>query len=338
MNSVRGSNSVKRFIWAGLAFNTRKGYQTAIKSYVYFTKFKLINPTWPATASALEEWVALRLEGSTLSMQGQVKPDTMASYLSAIRLWHVDHEYSLAPFDTPKMKLLLQGGRYFYPSIKTTRLPITKDILTALTSIPIENSNDLNLDTAFKVAWAGFLRLGGITYTDTDRNSSSFIDLHLTRSDVTFSKHNQYATLQLKRSKTDTSHTGVLIMLAATSLPTCPVAALWNLITHDLQPPQAPLFAFNNSAFSRRRVVEQLRLRLSALEIFAPHYSGHSFRKRAAQHAADNGMLNDDIQKLGRWSGESFRLYFTTSTQTLYNLNMNFQTGCPVALPRASTA
>lgn len=89
-------------------------------------------------------------------------------------------------------------------------------------------------------------------------------------------------------------------MLSATDLPTCPVAALWNLFTHDPQAPQVPPFAFNNTSFSRRRVVEQLRLGLSALGIFPPCYSGHSFRKGAAQHTADNGMLNEDIQKLGR--------------------------------------
>lgn len=42
-----------------------------------------------------------------MPMQGQVKPDTMASYLSALRSWHVDHEFSLAPFETPRMKLML---------------------------------------------------------------------------------------------------------------------------------------------------------------------------------------------------------------------------------------
>lgn len=94
----------------------------------------------------------------------------------------------------------------------------------------------------------------------------------MTRSNVKFSENDQYATLRLKRRKTDTNHTG---------------------------------------------------------------YSSHSFRRGAAQHASDNGMLDEDTQKLGRWSSESFRLYFTTSAQTLYNLNMSFQTGRPVALQRA---
>ncbi len=65
-------------------------------------------------------------------------------------------------------------------------------------------------------------------------------------------------------------------------------------------------------------------------------YSGHSFRRGAAQHAADSGMLYEDIQKLGRWTSPAFLLYFTSSAQTLYNLNRNFQTGRPVALPRAT--
>lgn len=297
MNSVRGSNVVKRLIWAGLCPNTRKGfYQTAIKSYVYYTKFMGVT-TWPATKEVLENWIANRFMGSAMSMQRKIEPDTVASYLSALRSWHVDHEYSLAPFETPRIKLLLQGGKSFFPSITATRLPITQVILTALTSFQIGNKNDLNLDTAFKVAWAGFLRLGELTYTDLDRSkNTSFKDLHLTRLDVRISEHNQYATLRLKRSKTDTNHTRVLIMLAATHNQNCPVDALQNLFSHDPQPPDSPLFRFHNASFSQRRVAEQLRARLSMLDIPSGKYSRHSFRKGAAQHAADNGMLDEDIQ------------------------------------------
>jgi len=40
-------------------------------------------------------------------------------------------------------------------------------------------------------------------------------------------------------------------------------------------------------------------------------YSGHSFRWGAAQHASDIGMLDSEIQTLGRWSSTAFQLYFT---------------------------
>lgn len=220
--------------------------------------------------------------GSTIAKQGQVQPDTVASYLSAIRSWHVDHEYSLAPFETLRMKLLLQGGRAFFPAVKVPRLPITKDIPHTITFQPPANINELNLHTAFKVALAGFMRLGEITYTVAEKTHPSFKDLHLTRSDITFSENDQYATLRLKRSKTDTNHSGVLIMLAVTNFFSCPVKALRTLFTQDPQPPSSPLFACNNSSFTRRYIIEQLRARLVRANIPSVHYSGHSFRRGAA--------------------------------------------------------
>lgn len=296
MQSVRGSHSVKSLLWAGLSPNTRKGYQSAIRSYEYYTKY-IDTTTWPATTQSLEEWAAGRLMGSSITKQGQVKPDTVASYLSALGSWHIDHEYSTSPFESP---LLLAGGRSFFPSTKSLRLPIRKDILQILTSTPPHNLDDLNLETAFKVAWAGFVRLGELTYTAGEKASPSFKELHLTRSDITFSERDQYATLRLKRSKTDTNHTGVLIMLAATKYSTCPVTALRSLFTHDPQLPHAPLFSFNNVSFSRQYVVDNLRARLLAKGVSSLGFSGHSFRRGAAQHASDNGMLDEDIQKLGR--------------------------------------
>lgn len=168
------------------------------------------------------------------------------------------------------------------------------------------------------------MQLGKITYTDGEKMGDSFQELHLTRSDIIFSENDQYATLRLKRSKTDANHTGILIMLAAKTSLCCPVQALRSLFTHDPQAPSSPLFAFNNTSFTRRYVIDQLRQRLHTANISSSDYSGHSFRREAAQHAWDNRMLDEDIQRLGRWRSESFRLYFTTSAQTLYNLNMSF--------------
>ena len=115
MNSVRGPNTVKTLIWSGLAPKTRKGYQTGVRSYIYWAAY--VGATaWPATAVLLEEWAANRIMGSAIARQGQVQPDTVASYLSAIRSWHVDHEYSLTPFETLRMKLLLQGRKITFSS------------------------------------------------------------------------------------------------------------------------------------------------------------------------------------------------------------------------------
>ncbi len=44
-------------------------------------------------------------------------------------------------------------------------------------------------------------------------------------------------------------------------------------------------------------------------------------------------MLDESIQKLGRWTSNAFKLYFTTNPETLFNLNLSFHKGMPLAIP-----
>lgn len=291
---------------------------------------------WPATSHMLEEWAANRIFGSSLPKQGQVKPDTVQSYLSGIKSYHIDRRLSLSDFDSPRMALIIKGGKRLFSSKKRNRRPITKDILEKITEDEPLTLDDLNADTAFKVAWAGFLRLGEITYTATEAKKTSFKDTKVTRSDISFSEGDQYAILRLKRSKTDTEHTGVQIVLAAMGEKTCPVNALRRLFIQDPHPANAPLFRFSSSAFSRQNVVAILKKRIASIGLSNTSFSGHSFRKGAAQHAADHGILDENIQRLGRWTSNAFKLYFTTTPETLFNLNLSFQKGMLLAIPRAS--
>ena len=111
-----------------------------------------------------------------------------------------------------------------FPQVKKLRLPITKDILQRITLGKPKFLQDFNINTAFKVAWAGFLRMGEFTYTKTElANRKLFIVTKLTQSDITFSQENQHVILQLKKSKTDVKHTGIEIIIAATNDSTCPL-------------------------------------------------------------------------------------------------------------------
>ena len=47
-------------------------------------------------------------------------------------------------------------------------------------------------------------------------------------------------------------------------------------------------------------------------------------------------MLDESIQRLGRWTSNAFKLYFTTTPQTLFNLNLSFQKGMPLAVLRVT--
>ncbi len=46
-------------------------------------------------------------------------------------------------------------------------------------------------------------------------------------------------------------------------------------------------------------------------------------------------MLDESIQRLGRWTSNLFKLYFTTTPKTLFNLNLSFQKSVSLAVPRA---
>ncbi len=151
------------------------------------------------------------------------------------------------------------------------------------------------MDTAFKVVWAGFMRMGELTYKVAEAKKATFTETGLTRRDISFAEGHQYAILRLKRSKNDMEHPGVQIILAATGEPTCPLAALRRLFIQDPRPPNVLLFRLQSSAFSRQAVVNILKQRIAAAGLPEANYSGHSFRKRAAQHAADHGMLDESI-------------------------------------------
>ncbi len=99
----------------------------------------------------LEEWAANQIYGSTLSKQGQIKPDTVASYFSALKSYHIDRRLCLKDFDDPQMALIIKGEKRIFPSKKRNCLPVTKNILEEITKEEPLTVTDLNVDTAFNV-------------------------------------------------------------------------------------------------------------------------------------------------------------------------------------------
>ena len=233
------------------------------------------------------------------------------------------------------MALIIKDGRRLFSSKKRNRLRILKDILEKITEDELLSVMDLNVDTEFKVARAGFMRMGKLIYTAAEAKKATFAETGLTKSVISFAEVDQYTMLPLKQSKTDTEHSRVQIIVAATGERTCPVASLRRLFIQNPRQANALIFRLQSAAFSRQGVVNILKQRIAAADFFESNYFGHSFRKRAAQHAADHYMLDKSIQRLGRLNSNAFKLYFTTTPETLFNLNLSFQKGIPLAIPRA---
>ena len=157
----------------------------------------------------LDEWAANWIYRTTLPKQGQIKSDTVLSYLSALKSYHIERRLSLKDFDDPQMALIIKGRRRLFSSKKRNSLLITKDILKKITENKPLFVTDLNVDKAFKVAKAGFMRMGELTYTAAEAEKATFAETGLTTLDISFAEGDQCAILRLKQSKTDTEHTGV---------------------------------------------------------------------------------------------------------------------------------
>ena len=329
------SHQYALLLWAGLSPGTRRSYHAAVQSYEHYCGLHMLT-AWPASEDSLGRWIATRAFGSTDRYQGQIKPDTLQSYVSALRSYHVDHGLPTSIFTSPKLDRLIQGARSLFRGPRRERLPITRELLTTVTPEPI-SIDDLHVNAAFKLAFAGFLRMGEFTHAkEREADIQAFAAANICRSDVKFSS--DHVTIRLKRSKTDKQHQGISIVVAATQDTNCAVRALRELFRRDPKPGHAPLFSLSSGGFPRTKLISMLHQRLQAAGIPYAHYSGHSFRRGAAQHAKDNGILDEHIQKLGRWSSNAFRLYFDSSPAEIFRLSKTFQTGQPPAFSATITA
>jgi hypothetical protein len=256
-----------------------------------------------------------------------VKADTLDSYLSAIRSVHIDYGMPLDVFQSPWLRRIIDGRRRIEPPKEHKQaIAISPQVLAEITTTPAAATSieGLTFDTAAKVAFAGMLRLGEFTVNKKIKKET-FQYTRLTRSDITFSADRTHAILRLKRSKTDTKHEGVDIVLPATGTATCPYAALRELFHRDPKNLTSPLFQMRDGEpITRDWMITRLHKRLRTTSNSSKGYSGHSFRRGGAQAAADNGLLVEDIKAIGRWSSDAAHRYFQRSITHKLSLARRF--------------
>ena len=262
-----------------------------------------IQPAFPATSKTLADWVA-HLANK------RPKAKTLKAYITGVRSVHVDMGCEdLSPFHSPRLERVIAGLRRMRGEAETLeRRPITKDLLLQmLPSFSRRTREGSTLHAAFCLAFAAFLRIGEFTYTAKDLEDPDFSQWFLTRRSVTL--HEDHLELTLPASKTDPFRRGITLKIAASGDEACPVQALRHLFRWEA-PPDSPLFQWEG-AFTRQLVTNKLREILTLLGVKG-HYSGHSFRRGAATSAREAGCSSEEIQLLGRWKSDSYRLYIVT--------------------------
>ena len=161
-------------------------------------------------------------------------------------------------FNSLWLQQIIREDHWLFLSFKWQCLSVTKVILERITAVIPHFIENMNYDTAFKTAWAGFLQIGKFTYTQQNLKSKAFKDTELTQSDITFAENNEYAILCLKRSKTNINHQGVEIILTAVNNSLCSVQVLCRLVTENSQLPDTLLFSNKERHFTRKSVIDTL--------------------------------------------------------------------------------
>jgi integrase len=233
----------------------------------------------------------------------------------------VDQGFSTEIFNDERIKRILRGAARKYGKTPIReRLEITKDILRSLLLHLNFTHDDINLRAAFCTAFAGFLRMGEFTWSSWDQQSSIY---RLTRSSVQFV--NEGVILHLPASKTDPFRKGVSIPLSSSNDETCPVTALRTLFHRYPKPPSSPLFSRLCGPFNRQWALRKISQGLLFAGINPKGFTGHSFRRGAANSAFKAGISKADIMRMGRWKSDSIDRYFSAATTTTHLFSLSKQ-------------
>jgi hypothetical protein len=227
--------------------------------------------------------------------------------------------------------------RYMGEKDRRPKLPITFDILRLLVSLypSPQGVAILNYTAAIRLAVAAFLRCGEFTV----RNVKSFDPAaHLTRSCVRFEPsfdNASYIVLTIPSSKTDPFRKGVsLFISAAPGSLTCPVTSIKLLYLLDPRPPESSLFVgADGLPLLRSEILRKLREDLARLGFDASKYAGHSFRRGSASSAAAAGFNELELQQLGRWRSDAYKLYIEPNRFRLLSLSARLHWAVPDAQP-----
>jgi hypothetical protein len=273
---------------------------------------------YPASVSTLASWVASLGDKA-------VRAKTIKAYLTGLRSHHVDVGYSgseVEAFRHPTLQRVIAGIRRLQGDSQTRkRRPITRDLLLLLLrQFDQSTIKAATWHASFCLAFAGFLRMGEFTWAQSDR-TPDFKQWHLTRGSVIFL--DEALELTLPSSKTDPFRRGMTLTIAATGDEACARTSLNNLVTRFPAPLLAPLFD-PGYPYTRTHVTEVLRNTLATLNIKG-HYSSHSFRRGAATSARRAGLSEEEIQLLGRWKSESYRLYIEAQPSYILNASRRHQ-------------
>ena len=242
--------------------------------------------------------------------------NTITLYVSAIRDWASDSglEDPLAShsFNQRRYKKFMRGVRRFCRARIRVRLPLKKrEMVRVLKAIPnsgLEQKERTMLKAAILMAFYGLLRVSEYTFSAAKASTC------LRRRDIRFIKSSDNAgfrvKLRLRCTKTSQFENSTFVDIFPTNTQLCPVQAIYDYyqLNHGMHS-QQPFLWSAGRPLSSARFNKLLRIALQNGGLNPKLYSSHSLRSGAATVAANKGVPEWVIQRLGRWKSQCFKIY-----------------------------
>ena len=297
----------------GLTTNSRKVYSHAIVKFCNFCELYQFNPFH------VDELLILRfithLAGANYS------PSTVRVYLSGIRAWLLNMGSQPPLLYTPRVKWAIRAlERSTPPPIRVK--PFTLSMFWAIAPFVSPTFDNIVLFSAMLMGYFGCMRSS--EYTFAPGSGPPLMPTHLRFVDSV----PPHVVVAVQSSKT-AAH-GFQAVIGCTGTKICAVCWLRVMLITRSLPPSLPLFSLENGTpVSRAMLAQFMQGAIRAAGLDPTGYSTHSLRAGAATDAAGLGFSEAQIQSLGRWRSQAYKLYIRpTQAQQAAN-SASLASACP---------
>lgn len=259
---------------------------------------------------------------------GQLGSSAVRNWLSGLRAWHIVHGF---PFpdddDNPRIRTALKAVAKLAPpkSKRPPRPPVTTDHLLALYhGLDFTSTFDIALWAVACISFWALARLGETTVPTITFDSTRHV-LRSTR--ISWDQHGAVRSVSFDIPWTKTTQLlgATLVLTEEPDEISCPYQALrMHLQANAALPASSHLFSYMTCGGGALPMVKAAMMARcqeiwSRTNLSLP--SGHSFRIGGTSHLLSRGTDVQIVQKLGRWSSDSFYLYWR-NTQAIIPLHI----------------
>jgi len=157
------------------------------------------------------------------------------------------------------------------------------------------------------LTFCAFLRIGEVV----DSGNANHV---LQRHDIILNQHDKSVSVTINSSKTDQygNKTNLVVTNGHTGVLVFDVMQQYMAMRPNIN---GALFChLNHLKVTRHQVSKILKSALRFLGYKEDEFNTHSFRIGAATNAAEQGLADDVIMRMGRWKSDSFRRYIRIKT------------------------